>query len=300
MTTKLSLESFEVLDAIARKGSFAAAAESLHRVPSAITYTVRKLEESLGVALFNRSGHRAELTSAGTELLREGRHLLNAANELELRVKRIASGIETELTIAISDLFDITAIYPVLDEFYAQNFGTRIKLLQEVYGGSWDALLSGRSDISLGAPGEAPPGGGYSTKSIGTVMFLYAVAPHHPLAKFAEPLQNQDIIKFRSISAADSSRNLTPRTSGILTGQDVLTVPNMQAKIQAQIHGLGAGYLPAKLAEQYVANGKLMIKQVAEHKPEISCYLAWCSNGGKAQQWLLKKLQQLTPNELLV
>ena len=114
MSIKLSLESLEVLDAIARKGSFAAAAESLFRVPSAITYTVRKLEDDLGVALFNRSGHRAELTEAGAELLREGRHLLNAATELESRVKRVASGIETELTIAISDIFNLAALYPVL------------------------------------------------------------------------------------------------------------------------------------------------------------------------------------------
>ena len=182
---KLSLESLEVLDAIARKGSFAAAAESLFRVPSAITYTVRKLEEDLDVTLFNRNGHRAELTSAGAELLREGRNLLNAANELELRVKRVASGIETELTIAVSDLFELTAIYPVLDKFYAQNFGTRLKLLREVYGGSWDALLSGRADISLGAPGDAPPGGGYIAKPMGTLEFHYAVAPQHPLAKLA-------------------------------------------------------------------------------------------------------------------
>jgi len=215
MSIKLSLESLEVLDAIARKGSFAAAAESLFRVPSAITYTVRKLEDDLGVALFNRSGHRAELTEAGAELLREGRHLLNAATELESRVKRVASGIETELTIAISDIFNLAALYPALHTFYAQNFGTRLKILREVYGGSWDALLSGRADISIGAPGDGPPGGGYVTKPIGTLEFHYAVAPNHPLAKLAEPLQNPDIMRYRAISAADSSRNLTPRTSGI-------------------------------------------------------------------------------------
>jgi DNA-binding transcriptional LysR family regulator len=65
MSLRLSLEAIEVLDAIARKGSFAAAAESLFRVPSAVTYTVRKLEDDLGVSLFNRTGHRAELTEAG-------------------------------------------------------------------------------------------------------------------------------------------------------------------------------------------------------------------------------------------
>jgi DNA-binding transcriptional LysR family regulator len=300
MSVKLSLEALEVIDAIARKGSFAAAAESLYKVPSALTYTVRKLEEDLGVILFNRSGHRAALTDAGAELLNEGRNLLNAATELESRVKRVASGVETELTIALSDLFNLTAIYPVLDKFYAQKFGTRIKLLREVYGGSWDALLTGRADISIGAPGDAPPGGGFTTHPIGTLEFHYAVAPTHPLAKLPEPLQNADIMRYRSVSSADSSRNLAPRTSGILSGQDVLTVPDMQAKLDAQIRGLGVGYLPRKLAEKYAARGELVVKTVAEPKPIATGFLAWCSKGGKAQQWLIKELQQLTLDDLLL
>ena len=299
MSTKLSLESLEVLDAIARKGSFAAAADSLFRVPSAITYTMRKLEQDLGVALFNRSGHRAELTEAGNELLQEGRHLLTAANELESRVKRIASGVETELAIAVSELFEMRSLYPILEAFYAQNFGTRLKLLHEVYGGCWDALISGRADIAIGAPGDGPPGGGYAIKAIGNLEFHYAIAPNHPLAKLDEPLQNIDIMRYRAVSAADSSRNLAPRTSGILSGQDVLTVPDMQAKLQAQIAGLGVGYLPKMLAERHVALGNLVIKLVAEPKPEAVSFLAWRSKGGKAQQWLLTKLQTLTLDDLL-
>lgn len=298
MNAKISLEALEVIDAIARKGSFAAAAESLHRVPSAITYTVRNLEAAMGVTLFDRRGHRAMLTEAGEELLREGRHLLRAANELELRIKRVATGIETELCIALSDLLRIEAIYPVLQDFYAEGFGTRIRLLREVFGGSWDALISGRADISIGAPGEGPPGGGYSSRALGNLKFAFAVAPHHPLAQLPEPLQNEDIRQYRSVSAADSSRNLSPRTSGILSGQDVLTLPDMQSKLAAQIAGLGVGYLPRSLAERYAARGELVIRRVAENRPEPQAYLAWRSGGGKAQQWLLKRLEKLTLEQL--
>lgn len=310
MSIKISLESLEVIDAIARKGSFAAAAVSLFRVPSAITYTVRKLEDDLGVAIFNRSGHRAELTDAGLELLREGRFLLNAADKLEGLVKRIANGVETDLTLAINDLIDINKLHPTLDAFYAQNFGTRLKLTREVFGGSWDALISGRADISIGAPGEGPSGGGYSIKAMGTLPFVYAVAPHHPLANMPEPLQNQDILQYRAVSAGDTSRNLPPRTSGILTGQDVLTVPDMIAKCAAQMAGLGVGYLPKNLAEHYAAIGQLVIKEVAEPKPLAIAYLAWRNNRvqlettekseGKAQQWLLKELQKIPLDALLM
>jgi DNA-binding transcriptional LysR family regulator len=300
MTIKISLESLEVLDAIASKGSFAAAAASLFRVPSAITYTVRKLEQDLGVAIFNRSGHRAELTEAGAELLREGRYLLNAASELESHVKLVASGVETELTIAVSELFTLDALYKVIDEFYKQNFGTRLKVIREVYGGSWDALVSGRAAISVGAPGEGPHTGSYTTKAIGILEFQYAVAANHPLAKLKEPLQNIDIKQYRAISAADSSRNLEPITSGIITGQEVLSVPDMQAKLEAQIAGLGVGYLPKKMAEKHAETGALVIKTVTEPKPKITSYLDWHNKGGKAQQWLIEKLKQLTLDELLM
>lgn len=304
MSLKISIDALEVIDAIARKGSFAAAAESLFRVPSALTYTVRKLEADLGVTLFDRSGHRANLTEAGAELLNEGRHLLDAAQALESRVKRIATGVETDIGIAISDLFNAEPIYEILQDFYAQGFGTRVKLMYEVFGGSWDALLSGRADISIGAPGEAPSGGGYSTKLLGHLDFVFAVATNHPLATFAEPLDNQDIIQHRAVAAADSSRNLPPRTSGILSGQDVLTVSDMQDKLEAQILGLGVGYLPKKLAQRYAEQGKLVIKQVAEPKTLTPTFLAWRNyrknNMGKAQQWLLKRFERLTLEQLLM
>ena len=58
---RLSLDALLVIDAIDRKGSFAAAAHELHRVPSAVTYTVQKLEEDLDVLLFDRRGHRDDL-----------------------------------------------------------------------------------------------------------------------------------------------------------------------------------------------------------------------------------------------
>jgi DNA-binding transcriptional LysR family regulator len=304
MSIKVSIEALEVIDAIARKGSFAAAAESLFRVPSALTYTVRKLEEDLGVSLFDRSGHRASLTKAGTELLKEGRFLLDAAQTLECRVKKIATGVETDIGIAISDLFNHTAVLNLLNEFYQQGFGTRVKLMREVFGGSWDALQSGRADISIGAPGDAPPSGGYASQLLGQLEFVFAVASHHPLAQFAEPLSSNDIIQFRAVAAADSSRNLTPRTSGILSGQDILTVPDMQTKLDAQRIGLGVGYLPMHLAERYANSGELVIKSVSEPKSITPTFIAWrqqpISEMGKAQQWLLKNLGKLSLDELLM
>lgn len=60
--------SLEVVDAVARTGSFSAAAQELHRVPSAVSYTVRQLETWLAVSLFERRHRDVELTEAGAFL----------------------------------------------------------------------------------------------------------------------------------------------------------------------------------------------------------------------------------------
>ena len=64
----ITLDLLKVLDAIDQRGSFAAAAQALHKVPSALTYTIQKVEQDLGLKLFDRSGHRAKLTAAGNLL----------------------------------------------------------------------------------------------------------------------------------------------------------------------------------------------------------------------------------------
>jgi len=89
---RLSLDALQILDAIDRRGSFSAAGTELHRVPSTISYTVSKLEDDLGVRVFERNGPKVSLTPAGAELLKEGRYLLKAAEDLEHRVQQLQVG----------------------------------------------------------------------------------------------------------------------------------------------------------------------------------------------------------------
>jgi DNA-binding transcriptional LysR family regulator len=290
---RISLDALLVLDSISRNGSFAAAGEELHRVPSAITYTIQKLEQDLDIQLFDRSRHRARLTEAGEALLREGRQLLRAATDLECRVKRISTGWETELRIAVDDVVPTERLFPLLQDFYREGSGTRIKLTMEVLGGCWDALLGGRADLVIGAPGDAPPQGALALEQIGNFEFVFAIAPGHPLAAMAEPLSSQDIRGYRAISAADTSRNLPPRSSGLLDGQDTLTVPTMRSKVAAHIAGLGAGYLPLLWAAPHLAAGRLVKKEVEGSKPRTDVYLAWHPReAGKALKWFLERLRR--------
>ncbi len=292
---KISIEALLALDAIDRKGSFAAAAHELHRVPSAVTYVVQKLEEDLDVLIYDRRGHRAKLTAAGRELLNEGRHILRAAGELEAHVKRVATGWEAELRIAYDDVIPVRAMLDLARDFHAQQCGTRLRMNAEVFGGCWDALVSNRADLVIGASGDGPAGGGYATRPLGEVEFVFAVAPDHPLAQATEPLAPDDMLRHRAVAVADSSRNLPPRTAGLLTGQETFTVHSMAAKLAAQQMGLGVGHLPRALAEHEATAGRLVIKQTTQSRPAAAWFAAWRSGRahrpGKALKWWIERVE---------
>jgi DNA-binding transcriptional LysR family regulator len=286
----LALESLEVLDAIARQGSFAAAARELGKVPSALSYVVRKLEEDLDVLLFDRRRPRAEFTPAGRALLDEGRHLLQAADDLERRVKRLASGWETTLTIALDDLIHFPALLPVIEDFHAANAATRLRFTREVLSGPWDALLGGRADLLIGSAPEWPVQG-VQTRPLGDMPFVFAVAPRHPLASAPEPLASEIIARHRIVAVGDTSRNLPPRTVGALAGQAMLVVPSMADKLHAHVYGLGCGWLPTPLAQAWLTSGALVAKATVEDRSASHFQVAWRGHlRGKALLWWLDKL----------
>ncbi|WP_415842210.1 LysR substrate-binding domain-containing protein, partial [Paracidovorax anthurii] len=240
---RLSLEAIELVDAIARHGSFAGASEQLHKVPSTISYAVARLEEQMGIALFTRNGPRVALTPAGEELLKEGRWLLAAARQLESRLRQVATGFETELRLVHDSLIPTSAFAEDIRAFEALDCGTRLRIGCEALTGTWEALRDGRADIVVAA-GEGPSGGGYKAVAVGRLEFVFCVAPTHPLAGRGRPLSRSDLLEHAAIVVGDGARALGDRTVGLHLGQHRITVPSMPAKIACQVDGLGHGFVP--------------------------------------------------------
>lgn len=295
----LSIDSLRLIDAIARSGSFAAAATRLDRVPSAVTHAVRRIEDDLDVLLFDRGGYRARLTPAGEELLRGGRDLLAAAEELSRRVQQVAQGWERELRIALDTAIPFDRLLPLLERFCAEA-PTQVRIVTEVLGGSWDALVSGRADLAIGAADVAPESGslgsGLGTMPLGRIEMVFAVAPAHPLAAAPVPVPLSELRRHRQIVVGDSSRHLAARSVGLLGAPAVLAVPTMEAKLAAQIAGLGVGYLPAALARAAIDSGQLVVKSTSgAHQGALrapTVHAAWRpEDRGQALDWWLQQLR---------
>ncbi len=299
MYSPLTLDALRVLDAIDRKKSFAAAAEELFRVPSAISYTISKLEEELEVKLFDRSKQRAVLTPVGQLILEQGRHILRATEELTCLARAAADGWEVEMKIAVDSLLSFSDVYPLVRAFQAESTRTEIRLIEEVLGGSWDALDSGRCDLVIGASGESL-GSGFTRHILGQVEFVFAVSKDHPFNALHQPLTASDLRDATMVVVADSSRHLPARSSGLLDGRSRIVVPSIEQKILAQSQGLGVGYLPLHRIRTELAAGTLKILMLEEPRPRQTLFAAWRStNKGKALKWFVSQLQTMRFDEAL-
>jgi DNA-binding transcriptional LysR family regulator len=299
----LTPDALSMMDTIARTGSFAAAARELGKVPSALTYSVRQLEDALDVLLFDRSSRQAQLTAAGTELLHEGRRLLQEMDAVANRVQRVASGWEAMLSISADEAIDSTTLMELIEAFCGlcsaeskvQRHATRLRVRADVLSGTWEALVSGQVDLAIGVSGVHPNPGFVEMQPLGELPFVFCMAPHHPLASASEPIDPSVLVRHRSVAVADTAQRLTPMTVNVLPGQDVLTVPTMQTKLMALVRGLGCGYLPEPLARPHVEAGRLVSRPTATDRQAVTLYYAWRADRGplglgKALQWWLEQL----------
>ncbi len=306
----LTPDALEMLDAIARRGSFAAAARELGRVPSALTYSVRQLEETLDVLLFDRSSRQARLTAAGEELLAEARRLLGELDAVANRVHRVATGWESHLTIAADGVIARATVFDLIQAFSALSVAdagaardgphrgppTQITLRSEILTGTWEALLSGQADLAIGTAEITDPPAGVQTEPLGTLAFVFVVAPGHPLAQLRRTIGDAELARHRAIAVADSARRLSAFTANILPGQDVLTVATVQEKLEAQLRGLGCGFLPEPIARAHIAAGRLVACRVQRAERSARLGYAWRASSrnsascGLALRWWLTQL----------
>lgn len=289
---RLNLEALLILDALDRHGTFAAAAARLFKTASALSYTVQKMESDLNITLLDRSGHRATFTPTGRLMLEKGRVLLRAVGELEQQAQYVESGWESKLTISLDASVPFSLLSGLIDEFYQQHQHTRLMFRHDVLAGCWEALSYGDADIVFGAVQQPARHAGIECVPIGWLEYVFAIAPEHPLAALPEPLLRDQIRQYRAVVVRDSSRHAEGMDLRILDDQPILSVHSFSDKVQAQVAGLGCGYLPRYLAAPHLESGALVERQLDSETRRDQAFLAWKSSAtGNAAMWWRERLQ---------
>jgi len=281
------------MDEIEQRGSFAKAAEHLNKVPSALSYAIQRMEEQLGVTLYERRGRRSVLTAAGKHLLTEGRILLEASARLADQTRELALGWEPRLRICLEAVVNFCEVWPVIQQFQREFPHMELDITEEALGGTWERLVDDQADLLIGAAHPVPLQSGIATLDWKSIEMVFAVARDHPLASLDGPLGRDQLSDHTWVVVHDTSRYSAPRDTGRILSDKRFYVRTLEQKIQVQLSGVGIGFLPRHRIESYLESGELKLCQLVDSEPvESQILLAWKRvNHGKGLKTLIKMLQ---------
>ena len=295
-TLPITLEALQVLDAIERRGSFAAAAEELNKATSALSYTVQKLEEQLGVTLFQRSGRRSVLTQSGRLVLEEGRKILAATAFLTDQVRELETGWEPRLRIGLESIAERELFFHALATLLQDQPYLELDVQECVMNGAWEALETDAVDLLVGAPSPVPQRRGIRAIALPPAGMMLVAAADHPAAELSKDPDSltQRLSYFRRVVTHDTAQRQVVRTEGLRLGRQVIYVQTIDQKLQAILSGIGVSHLPAHIAQPLIEEGRLVHLQGKEPTTENGRRnIAWkISNKGRALKQLTEILEQ--------
>lgn len=249
---RASLEQLRMFSALAELGTYQQAAQAVFKTPSSVHHAIAKLEDELGVQLFQVQGRQSHLTHQGRLLLRRAKHLLAEADQVQQVADTLSRGIETSLCLAIDQAFPSKQLYPVVDELSRRHPLIRLEFHETVLSGAIDQLRCGEADIAIGP--QAMPGA--LNEQICSTQLIAVASPSHPLCLLTRELSQQDLVSQRQIVLRDTTQQ-TKIDQGWLGSEQRWTVSHVRTSIDLVLQGLGFAWLPEPSINEHLDNGSL-------------------------------------------
>jgi len=270
---KITLDQWSALVAVVEAGGYAQASARLHRTQSTVTYTIKKLEDLLGVRVFELHGRKAVLTATGQVLYRRGKALVEEAARVERAAAELARGWEPEIRLAVDIIFPTWLLLECFAAFDREHPDTRIEVTESVLGGTEEALTEGRVDLSIG--GIVP--GGFLGDPLMQVRFVCAAAPQHPLHQLGRMLTLDDLRHYRHLVVRDSGAQRS-RSGGWLN-EKRWTMSHKATSIRAARMGLGYAWFPQENIREELDSGALVPLPLAEGRERyVTLYLIYADH----------------------
>lgn len=258
MLDALTLDQIRTFVSVAEHGSFRAAAGKLRRVQSGVSASIANLEAQLGIALFDRSGHRPALTPQGRALLVNARDILLRVDAMRARARGYGEGVELELPLAVDTLFPLPVLGAAVAQLQAVYPSVAVRLDVAPLGGPLQALLERRCVLGLTA-GEHFRDPRIALEALGEVSQVAVVAAGHPLARRGRGARvaSTELADYVQVVLADPTDLSSGRDFGVISPR-TCRVGNQDAKHALIRAGVGWGRLPAWQVEQDIAEGRLV------------------------------------------
>jgi DNA-binding transcriptional LysR family regulator len=248
-----SLDQWEALHAVVQWGGFGPAAAHLNRSQSTISYAIRRLQEQIGIRVFELVGRKARLTEAGRALLAEVEPLLAGFVSLEGRARALASGGESEIGLAVDSLYPNERLFWALAEFTRLHPHVRLKLHQGVFMSSANAFATHGAHLCI--TGLTPRE--YFSKPILDIRLLAVARANHTLLQKDRQLTGVDLIQHVMV-VIEGTEGPAPRRQPRSPSQRYLGVDSIEAGIDAVRSGLCFGWLPIYRIRPYLSSGEMI------------------------------------------
>ncbi|KAB0676307.1 LysR family transcriptional regulator [Aureimonas leprariae] len=294
MIGSLTLDQLRVLVTIADAGSFSAAGRKLNRAQSAISQAVATLENVQGVTLFDRAGHRPQLTDVGRVLVGQARIVLAGAGRFEAVAAGTREGIEPELAVAIDPLVPTAAFIDSLHALRVAFPHLPVSFSTEGLGGAERRLRRGEAALAfcilLGGPSDD-----LAALPLLGVELIPVVAPDHPLAQLGRAATRADLDEHAQLVMTDPSAPDGP-SHGII-GTKVWRFVDLGRRLDFLLAGFGWCRMPEAFVAPHLADGRLVRLSIeddpARASGPVTIYAAHLRDRplGRAGAWLLNDLR---------
>ncbi len=252
-TPKISLEQWAALESVVESGSYAGAAQRMHKSQSTLSYAIQQIERLCGVEVFRIQGRKAVLTPAGEVLFQRGKQLVEQARRLEQAAGDLAGGWEAQIALAVEIIFPTWLLLRCLAAFAQERPQTKIELIESVLGGTNEALLEGRVDLAIGP--HIPQG--FAGSWLMRMRFVPAAHPDHPLHRLGRALTPADLRQHRHLVVRETGAQ---RSSAVSTAAEQRwTVSNKATAIRAACMGLGFSWFPHENIRDELRSGSLKV-----------------------------------------
>jgi DNA-binding transcriptional LysR family regulator len=294
MLDGVSLDQLRTFIAAADEGSFSAASRRLRRAQSVVSQTLANLEGQLGVKLFDRRARLPVLTDQGRALLADARAVAGDVDLFKARAKRMAGGLEPELSVVVDVVFPLAPFTATVAAFQKEFPATLLRFDVES-SAVMEPVLDGRCAIGVMASLKvAPPQ--LTRERLLAFTSPMVVAPQHPLASYGAPIPAAILAKHVQLVHADPSDLSRPGGFGLLSPR-VWRLSHLGAKLAFLRAGLGFCLMPLHMIEADLAGGALIQITGESAPPEghviaMSAVYRTDSPPGPAGRWFIDRLKQ--------
>lgn len=258
MLDALTLDQMRVFAAVAETGSFSAAARRLDRVQSAISQSVKTMEATLDIRLFERDGKAPEITAEGQALLRQALDILGDVDAFKRRAEVYASGYAPRLSLAVDQVLPLGLLNDGLESFRTKYPMIPVTLFTEGLGATEERLRSKVADLAIYSPSQAPTPD-LEFEFLAKVKIVPIVAADHELASIDGLIGHAELRRHVQLVLTDRAQSV----QSVVLSHNFWRYADQHSRMEHILKGFGWSFAPLHLVKQSLADGRLRILRLA-------------------------------------